>query len=100
MRSFSERSPLVIGTVGVMAVLTVVLAALNWQRLPFVNQAKDYSAYFADAGGLRTGASVDISGFPAGKVSSIELRGPGVLVTFCAVRRTPPSVQMDTFVPK
>ena len=82
MRSFSERSPMLIGTVGVVAVLTVVLAALNYQRLPFVNQAKDYSAYFADAGGLRSGASVDISGFPAGKVSSIELDGPGVLVRF------------------
>jgi phospholipid/cholesterol/gamma-HCH transport system substrate-binding protein len=82
MRSFSERSPLIIGTVGVVAVLTAVLVALNYQKLPFVNQTRDYSAYFADAGGLRSGASVDISGFPAGKVSSIELEGPGVLVTF------------------
>lgn len=82
MRSFSERSPMIIGSVGVMAVVTLVLAALNYQKLPFVNQARDYSAYFADAGGLRSGASVDISGFPAGKVSSIELDGPGVLVKF------------------
>ena len=82
MRSFSERSPLVIGAIGVAAVLTVVLGALNYQKLPFVNQDKDYSAYFADAGGLRSGASVDISGFPAGKVSSIELDGPGVLIRF------------------
>jgi phospholipid/cholesterol/gamma-HCH transport system substrate-binding protein len=82
MKSFSERSSLIIGTVGVVAVLTVVLAALNYQKLPFVNQSRDYSAYFADAGGLRSGASVDISGFPAGKVSSIELDGTGVLVKF------------------
>jgi phospholipid/cholesterol/gamma-HCH transport system substrate-binding protein len=82
MRSFSERSPMIIGTVGVVAVLTIVLAALNYQKLPFINQARDYSAYFADAGGLRSGASVDISGFPAGKVASIELAGPGVLVKF------------------
>jgi phospholipid/cholesterol/gamma-HCH transport system substrate-binding protein len=82
MRSFSERSPLIIGTVGVVAVLTLVLGALNYQKLPFVNQSRDYSAYFDDAGGLRSGASVDISGFPAGKVSSIELDGPGVLVKF------------------
>jgi phospholipid/cholesterol/gamma-HCH transport system substrate-binding protein len=82
MKSFSERSALVIGAVGAVAILTVVLAALNYQSLPFVNQAKDYSAYFADAGGLRSGASVDVSGFPAGKVSSIELDGPGVLVKF------------------
>jgi phospholipid/cholesterol/gamma-HCH transport system substrate-binding protein len=73
---------MIIGTVGVVAVLTAVLVALNYQKLPFVNQTNDYSAYFADAGGLRSGASVDISGFPAGKVSSIELDGPGVLVKF------------------
>jgi phospholipid/cholesterol/gamma-HCH transport system substrate-binding protein len=73
---------MIIGTIGVVAVVTIVLAALNYQKLPFVNQATDYSAYFADAGGLHSGASVDISGFPAGKVSSIALEGPGVLVTF------------------
>jgi phospholipid/cholesterol/gamma-HCH transport system substrate-binding protein len=82
MKTFSERSPLVIGAVGVAAVLTLVLGALNYQKLPFVNQTNEYSAYFADAGGLHTGASVDVSGFPVGKVSSIELEGPGVLVTF------------------
>ncbi|MDT7722500.1 MAG: phospholipid/cholesterol/gamma-HCH transport system substrate-binding protein, partial [Mycobacterium sp.] len=53
MKTFSERSPLIIGAIGVAAVLTVVLGALNYQKLPFVNQDKDYSAYFADAGGLR-----------------------------------------------
>ena len=31
---------------------------------------------------MRSGASVDISGFPAGKVSSIELDRTGVLVKF------------------
>ena len=82
MKTFSERNPLIIGTVGVAALVGLVLAALNYQKLPFLNQAKDYSAYFADAGGLHTGAAVDISGFPAGKVSSIELDGSRVLVKF------------------
>jgi len=40
------------------------------------------SAYFADAGGLRTDNTVEVSGYPVGKVSSIELDGPGVLVKF------------------
>jgi phospholipid/cholesterol/gamma-HCH transport system substrate-binding protein len=82
MKSFSERNPMVIGTVGVVAVLSLVLAALNYQKLPFLNQAKDYAAYFTDAGGLRPGAAVDVSGFPAGRVSSIELDGPRVLIRF------------------
>jgi phospholipid/cholesterol/gamma-HCH transport system substrate-binding protein len=58
------------------------MAALEWQKLPFLNQGRTVSAYFADAGGLRTGNGVEVSGFPVGKVSSIELDGPGVLVKF------------------
>jgi phospholipid/cholesterol/gamma-HCH transport system substrate-binding protein len=82
MKPFSERSPMVIGTLSLVALGGLVLAALNFQKLPFLNQAKDYSAYFADAGGLRGGAGVEVSGYPVGKVSSIELDGPGVLVKF------------------
>ena len=82
MKSFSERNPLIIGTVGLVGIGGLVLAALNFQDLPFVNQGTDVSAYFADAGGLRTGNAVEVSGFPVGKVSSIELDGPGVLIKF------------------
>lgn len=82
MKSFSERNPIVIGTVGVVAVAAVVLAALQYQKLPFFDSGKKVSAYFADAGGLDTGAVVEVSGYPVGKVSSIELEGPGVLIKF------------------
>ena len=87
MKSFSERNTPLIGAVGVAVVAVIVLAALNFQKLPFLNQANEYSAYFADAGGLHTGASVDVSGFPAGKVSSIELDGARVLVKFTVDRK-------------
>jgi phospholipid/cholesterol/gamma-HCH transport system substrate-binding protein len=82
MKSFSERNPMIIGTVGIVAMAGVVLAALQYQKLPFFNQGKSVSAYFADAGGLRTDNTVEVSGYPVGKVSSIELDGPGVLVKF------------------
>jgi phospholipid/cholesterol/gamma-HCH transport system substrate-binding protein len=82
MKTFSERSPLVIGVIGVTVVVTIITGALQYQKLPFLNQGKSYSAYFADAGGLFTGAGVQVSGFPAGKVSSISLDGAQVLVTF------------------
>jgi phospholipid/cholesterol/gamma-HCH transport system substrate-binding protein len=82
MKSFSERSPLVIGAVGVALTAGVVLIALQYDKLPFVDTAKQYSAYFAEAGGLRSGAAVQVSGFRVGQVSSIELDGPRVLVTF------------------
>ncbi|MET0702486.1 MAG: MCE family protein [Mycobacterium sp.] len=82
MKSFAERSPLIIGAIGATVVGVLVVGALEYQNLPFLNQANSYSAYFADAGGLFTGAGVQVSGFPAGKVSSIELDGAQVLVTF------------------
>jgi phospholipid/cholesterol/gamma-HCH transport system substrate-binding protein len=82
MKSFAERNLLVVGSVGILAVTGIVVGALEYQNLPFLNQGKSVSAYFADAGGLRTGNGVEVSGYPVGKVSSIELDGPGVLVTF------------------
>jgi phospholipid/cholesterol/gamma-HCH transport system substrate-binding protein len=82
MKSFSERNPMIIGVVGVAVVIAIALAALNYQKLPFLSQGKDYSAYFADAGGLYTGAGVEVSGDIVGKVSSIELDGQHVLVKF------------------
>jgi phospholipid/cholesterol/gamma-HCH transport system substrate-binding protein len=82
MKSFAERSPLIIGAVGVAIVLAITVAALNSQNLPIVNQREGYSAYFADVGGLHTNAFVEVSGYPVGKVTDIKLDGPGVLVTF------------------
>jgi phospholipid/cholesterol/gamma-HCH transport system substrate-binding protein len=82
VKSFSERSPLLIGAVGLVTVVVMVLAALQWQNLPFLNSGKEYTAYFADAGGLNTGAGVEVSGFVVGNVSAIELNETGVLVTF------------------
>jgi phospholipid/cholesterol/gamma-HCH transport system substrate-binding protein len=65
-----------------MAIAGAVVGALQYQKLPFLDQGKSVSAYFADAGGLRTDNTVEVSGYPVGKVSSIELDGPGVLVKF------------------
>ena len=64
MKSFSERNPMIIGAVGLAAVAGVVLGALQYQKLPFFNQGRNVSAYFADAGGLRTGNGVEVSGYP------------------------------------
>ncbi len=82
MKSFAERSPMVIGTSGIAAVSAIVIGALQYQNLPLINQVNYYSAYFADAGGLFTGATVEVSGYPAGRVSAIELDGAAVLVRF------------------
>lgn len=81
-KSFSERNPIVLGAVGAAAIIAIVLAALGSQRLPLINQNKSYTGYFADAGGLFTGAIVQVSGYPVGKVTDIALDETGVLVSF------------------
>jgi phospholipid/cholesterol/gamma-HCH transport system substrate-binding protein len=82
MKDFSERNPAIIGLIGVGMTAAVALAALNYDKLPFFDESKGYSAYFSEASGLRAGAPVQVSGFEVGTVDSVELDGPRVLVTF------------------
>jgi phospholipid/cholesterol/gamma-HCH transport system substrate-binding protein len=81
VKPFSERNQLVIGAVGLALTIGIVLGSLNYDRLPFL-QGNEYSAYFAEAGGLKTGEAVQVSGFKVGQVKAIELDGPRALVKF------------------
>ena len=59
------------------------MAALQYNKLPFVNPANKYSAYFAEAGGLRLGcrgAGGGLSGWVRCPV--VELDGARVLIKF------------------
>jgi phospholipid/cholesterol/gamma-HCH transport system substrate-binding protein len=82
VKSFSERNPLTIGAIGVVATIAMLIAALNYDRLPFLNSNKSYGAYFAEAGGLIPGAAVQVSGMELGKVDSVDLDNGNVLVKF------------------
>jgi len=82
MKSFQERNPLIIGAIGLGISLALVLAALQYDKLPFMSQTKEYSAHFAEAGGLLSGAEVRVSGFESGEVDAVKLDGSRVLVTF------------------
>jgi len=82
MKTFAERNPLLLGTIGVAVTAAVVVGALQYKELPFIKSDKSYSAYFAEAGGLTSGAAVQVSGMRVGQVSSVSLDGPRVLVEF------------------
>lgn len=82
MISFQERNPVIIGAIGVGLTAAITLGVLNYDRLPFFNDSRDYSAHFTEASGLLAGAPVQVSGFEVGKVDSITLDGTQVLVEF------------------
>ena len=65
MKSFAERNQIVIGAVGLALTAGIVVGSLQYDKLPFF-KGKDYSAYFADAGGLTTGVGRSGFGFPGG----------------------------------
>lgn len=82
MKSFAERNPVLVAAVGVSLVAVVTVGALEYNKIPLVDQGKHYSAYFAEAGGLKSGAAVQVAGYRVGRVSSLELDGARVLVQF------------------
>jgi phospholipid/cholesterol/gamma-HCH transport system substrate-binding protein len=82
MKPFSERNPVILGVIGAVVLAALVIAAVEFKQLPFFSQGKTYSAYFADAGGLKTGAAVQVAGFKVGEVDSIKLVDSHALVTF------------------
>jgi phospholipid/cholesterol/gamma-HCH transport system substrate-binding protein len=82
MKSFSERNLAIIGAVGVGVIGAIVVPALNYTKLPLFNHDRSYTAYFTEASGLMTNSDVQVSGFPVGEVTGVELDSNRVLVTF------------------
>jgi phospholipid/cholesterol/gamma-HCH transport system substrate-binding protein len=82
MKSFSERSPLIIGALGVGLSATATLLAVSPPQLPFLSSKHDATAYFAEAGGLLVGAPVQVCGMEVGNVTDIKLDGARVRVDF------------------
>ncbi|MGV0906688.1 MCE family protein [Mycobacterium novum] len=86
MKSFRERNPIIIGSIGLTAIVAAVLGGFNYSKLPFASSGTVYSAYFEEAGGLRPGAPVQVSGVRAGQVQDITLQPQGVFVEFTVAK--------------
>lgn len=82
MKPFRERNLYLIGAIGSAVVVVLMVLSFVYTSLPFFSKGKNYSAYFAEAGGLIAGDTVLVSGYRVGNVSSVELDGPRVLVKF------------------
>ncbi|MCV7220301.1 MCE family protein [Mycolicibacterium elephantis] len=82
MKPFAERNPFLIGLTGIALTTGLAVVALQYDKRPVISSSRDYTAYFAEAGGLHTGAAVQVAGFRVGEVSSVELDGTRVVVEF------------------
>lgn len=81
-KPLAERNRFTVGLVGVLILLALVVAVFSYDKIPFIKGTTDQSAYFAEAGGIKTGSDVRVSGLAVGRVSGISLEGTKVLVDF------------------
>jgi phospholipid/cholesterol/gamma-HCH transport system substrate-binding protein len=82
IKPLSQRGPVQVGLIGTVIVTCVVTAAFEYNKLPFINDYNNYSAYFSEAGGIKPASSVRVSGMGVGRVSDIRLDGTKVRVGF------------------
>jgi phospholipid/cholesterol/gamma-HCH transport system substrate-binding protein len=103
MKSFSERNPMIVGVTGLGLIVATGVLGFGFKNL-IVDSGKSYSAYFADAGALHSGAKVQVSGAEVGEVSGVELDGSQARVTFTVsdnIRlgdRTEVAIKSDTLL--
>jgi phospholipid/cholesterol/gamma-HCH transport system substrate-binding protein len=87
IKPLSKRNPVLVGLMGTVIATSVVLAAFEYNKLPFINDYNNYSAYFSEAGGIKSGSTVRVSGMGVGRVSDIRLEGTKVRVGFSVRKR-------------
>jgi phospholipid/cholesterol/gamma-HCH transport system substrate-binding protein len=82
IKPLGERNRVAVGAVGILILTALVIAVFSYDKIPFIKGTSDYSAYFGEAGGIKPGSDVRVSGLSVGKVSDIQLQGTKVLVDF------------------
>lgn len=82
MKRFRERNLRVLGLTTVVVVLALVYGALEFPKLPLVNDQATYTAYLSDAANLVTTDKVWVYGVSVGSVTGMMLDGDAVKVTF------------------
>ena len=84
MKRFRERNQTLLGGLSLLLILLVVVAALNFRKLPVFNDNSTYHAELVNSGGLRVNDNVTIAGVDVGTVTDMQLAGDKVRVTFTA----------------
>ncbi|HEX2195482.1 MAG TPA: MCE family protein [Actinomycetota bacterium] len=81
IKNFRERSPMLIGILSILGIAAGTALAFSLDKIPFVKQAYEVTAEFADAAGLNPENQVRVAGIKVGTVESVELVGDKVVVT-------------------
>lgn len=84
MKRFSEMNQTRIGLIGTVGVIALLLTMLSLGNVADALSGGGYSAAFAEAGGLKSGNTVRVSGITVGEVDSVELDGDHVRIEFTA----------------
>ena len=82
MKPLAERNRIAVGATGIVVLLVLIVAVFSYDRIPFIKGTSDYSAFFAESGGIKSGSDVRVSGLSVGRVTSIDLDGMKVRVGF------------------
>jgi phospholipid/cholesterol/gamma-HCH transport system substrate-binding protein len=82
MKRFSERNRVIVAVVGSALLVVIALGAINFSKLPLINDHTSYGAAFADSAGLAQGDPVSVAGVDVGTISGLSLSGAHVLVSF------------------
>jgi phospholipid/cholesterol/gamma-HCH transport system substrate-binding protein len=77
MKSFTERSPKIIGLIGVGAIIVVVLAILFLNKSLF-SSGYQVTARFSSAAGITKGTDVMVAGVKSGSVTHVSVHGNAV----------------------
>lgn len=71
-----------LGVLGTVILACVTVVAFQYNKLPFIKNTDDYAAYFSEAGGIKPGNAVRVSGMGVGRVSDLRLEGTKVRIGF------------------
>lgn len=82
MKSFHERNPVTVGTIGAVVMLVLGLVVYQAEDLPIIGGGTTYTAEFTEAAGLRPGDEVRVAGVKVGEVDGIALEGDHATATF------------------
>src|SRR3984893_5162689 len=82
IKPLGARNRVAVGAVGILLLTALVIAVFSYDKIPFIKGTSNYSAYFTEAGGIKPGSDVRVSGLGVGKVSDIHLEETKVLVDF------------------